>query len=137
MSISPFAQSYIRTRTADRMDDTCMIWTAGAPVIDPVTGKSTRSVGTIKYTGKCRFWEVTGGPQVLVGDEQVTITQSFLSVPFDAPVPESDDIVQITASADPDLVGRTVNILSITRGGGLRASRVFRVQLVDSKSGAW
>jgi hypothetical protein len=62
---------------------------------------------------------------------------TYLSIPWDAPLPESDDIITITKSVDTDLVGRSVSITAITRGGGLRASRVFTVQLQDSELAAW
>lgn len=135
--ISPFQSRYIRNRAALLMVDQCKIWTAGKPVLDRVTGKTTRAESAVKYLGKCRFWEIANGSQTLIGDQQIVMSQSFFSIPYDAPVPESDDIVQITASADSDLVGRTINILSIVRGGGLRASRRFTVELIDSQKAAW
>lgn len=137
MRVSQFASSYVRRRTTDRMVDACKIWKPGAPVVDPVTKKASRSAGELKYEGPCRFWEVSAGSQVIIGDEQVTMTNAYLSVPYNTPVPESDDIVQITASDDPDLVGRTVHIISMVRGGGLRASRVFQVSVTDSKRSTW
>ena len=74
---------------------------------------------------------------MVVGDHQQVITQSFLSLPYDAPVPEQDDIVLILDSADPDLIDRTVQVVSIVRGGGLRASRRFLVRQQDSKGDYW
>lgn len=137
VGISKFAASYVRRRTTERMDDTCRIWTPGKPVLNRNTGTSSRAAEETKYEGPCRFWEVPVSSQVILGEEQVVVTQTFLSLPFDAPVPESDDIIKITGSADPDLVGRTVSVISIMRGGGLRASRRFLVRLVDSKKPTW
>lgn len=137
MPLSKFAASYVRSRTSDRMDDECRIFKPGGMVVDPVTHKAKRADAVVKYEGKCRFWEVQAGSQVVIGDQQVVVTQSYLSLPYDAPVPESDDIVEITKSVDPDLVGRTVQVVSIVRGGGLRASRKFLVRLVDSQKASW
>lgn len=136
MRISPFARSYVRRRTADHMVDACKIWTPGDPVID-ANGVATRAEGTLKYEGQCRFWEVNAGQQIVVAGEQITMTQAYLTLPYNSVVPESDDIIQITASDDADLVGRTVNVISVVRGGGLRASRKFLVQVVDSKKATW
>jgi hypothetical protein len=119
------------------MEDQCVVFTPGVMVNDPATHRSKRSNPVIKYQGKCRFWEVQAGSQSVIGDQQVVVTQSYLSLPYDAPVPESDDIVQIVQSADSDLVDRTVQVVSVVRGGGLRASRKFLVRLVDSKHSAW
>lgn len=119
------------------MVDECRIWTPGAPVVAPGTKIATRGVKELKYEGPCRLWEAQSGSQVVIGDEQVAMTQTYLSLPYNSPIPEADDVCQITKSEDDDLVGRTVSIVSITRGGGLRASRRFLVRVVDSKRGDW
>ena len=137
VGISPFAAAYVRKRTAERMVDQCRIWKPGPVVLDKVTGKTTRGEAILKYQGVCRFWEVTSGQQALLGDEQVVMSQTYLSLPYNAPIPESDDIVLITTSVDPDLVGRTVKVVSVVRGGGLRASRRFLVQVVESQKPTW
>lgn len=137
LRISSFAGSYIRRRAAHLMVDECRIWTPGAPVVAPGTKIATRGVKELKYEGPCRLWEAQSGSQVIIGEEQVSMTQTFLSLPYTAPIPEPDDICQITKSVDIDLVGRTVSIVAITRGGGLRASRRFLVRVVDSKRGEW
>lgn len=138
LGLSAFAASYVRERTTARMTDACQIWTPGPVTTNHSTGKASRSQSALKYDGPCRFWEVAAGQQALLGDQQVVFSQSFLSVPFDAPVPEADDVVKITSSADADLVGRTVKVISIVRGGGLRASRRFLVQVIDSpEASSW
>lgn len=137
MRISPFAASYVRKRTTEHMVDRCKIWKPGAPVVDPGTGVATRPVAEMKYDGPCRFWEVNAGQQIVVGDEQISMTQTYLSLPYDSIIPEADDVVQITECDDSDLVGRMVNVTGVVRGGGLRASRKFSVQVVESKKATW
>jgi hypothetical protein len=136
MRISPFAASYVRRRTTEHMVDRCKVWKPGDIIVD-TDGNAHREVGTVKYEGPCRFWEVNAGQQIVVGDEQISMTQSYLSLPFDSVVPEQDDVVEITACVDSDLVGRMVNITGVVRGGGLRASRKFSVQVVESKKASW
>src|SRR5512139_3555892 len=118
------------------MVDRCKIWKPGDVIVD-ANGDAHRDVALLKYEGPCRFWEVNAGAQVVVGDQQISMTQSYLSLPFDSIIPEQDDIVQITASVDSDLVGRVVNVTGVVRGGGLRASRKFSVQVVESKKATW
>ena len=137
MRISPTAQSYIRKRATSLMDDACKIYKPGKPVLDRNTGKTTTSAPNIKYDGPCRYWEVQSGQQIMVGEEEIVLSQSYLTLPFDAPVPESDDTVEITASVDPTLVGTTVSVISIVRGGGLRASRKLLVRVVESEKEGW
>lgn len=137
MRISPTTQAYIRKRATDLMHDTCIIYKPGKPVLDRNTGKTHTGPPLVKYTGPCRFWEVQAGQQMLMGDEQITITQTYLSLPFDAPVPEEDDTVEILACADASLVGMTVSVISVVRGGGLRASRKMLVRVVESEKDSW
>lgn len=136
MRISPFAASYVRKRTTEHMVDRCRIWKPGDVVVDD-DGSAHRDESQLKYEGPCRFWEVNAGQQIVVGDQQISMTQSYLSLPFDSIIPEQDDVVQITESVDSDLVGRVVNITGVVRGGGLRASRKFTVQVVESKKPTW
>ena len=136
MRVSPFAASYVRKRTSERMTDACKVWKPGKPVLDS-DGNASRPEETLKYEGPCRFWEVQSGQQIVVGDQQISMSQSYLSLPFDTVIPEVDDVVQITESVDSDLIGRVVNITGVVRGGGLRASRKFSVQVVTSKKETW
>lgn len=131
-----FAAEYVRRRTTDRMTDECRIFRPGKMEVGP-DGRAKRGNPDVKYEGVCRFWEVQAGSPVVIGDQQVTVTQSYLSLPFDSYVPEQDDIVLITKSADHDLEGRTVQVVSTVRGGGLRASRKFQVRLVESQKASW
>ena len=137
MRISPFAADYVRKRTAERMDDVCRVWKPGPPVLDRNTGKTRRDDSQVKYEGPCRLWEVTSGSQALLGDQQLVFSQSYLSLPYNSVVPESDDVVKIVKSVDNDLQGRTVRVVSVVRGGGLRASRRFMVQVIDSEKASW
>lgn len=136
IGISAFATHYLRTRTAERMEDACRIFSKGQITVNP-DHTASRGEDEVKYEGPCRVWEVTAGNQVVISDSQVVMSQTYLSLPYDAPVPESDDIVLITSSADPDLMGRTVSIVGVVRGGGLRASRKFTVRVVDSQKASW
>lgn len=137
VGISTFGRNYVRKRATQRQDDACKIWKPGPVVVDKTTGKSNRQVAQVKYEGPCRFWEVSAGQQIVVGDEQITMSQSYLSLPYNAPIPESDDIVEITRSDDTDLIGRTVEVISVVRGGGLRASRKLQVRVRESKKSTW
>lgn len=136
IGISDFAVDYLRRRSTHRMQDECRIFRPGEMVLDSEF-KARRGPAVVKYEGPCRLWEVASSSQVVISDEQVVISTTYLSLPWDAPVPESDDIVLMTKSSDPDLEGRTLSIISVTRGGGLRGSRKFTVRVVDSRKENW
>lgn len=133
---SKFATSYLRRRSAERMEDQCRIYKQGKmEVSEDFTAR--RSTEIVRYEGRCRLWEVPASSQVVIGDRQMVVAHTYLSLPWDAPVPESDDIVLMTNSADHDLIGRTVAVVSVVRGGGLRGSRKFTVRVLDSKKDSW
>jgi hypothetical protein len=137
MKISQFARDYVRKRTEDRMEDACKIWKPGEPTFDPVTKRASRAEAVVRYEGMCRIWEAQAGAQVLVGDEQVTMTSTYLTLPREAPVPESDDVIEITDALDPDMIGRTVTITGVSRGGDMAPSRRFMVEVMDSQKDTW
>ena len=149
LGISPFARSYIRRRATRLLLMTCKITRPGGSssvVYDPVTRKATRATGSkVVYEGNCRYWEVMAGSKTVVGEQELNVTQSWVSIPYDAKSPdgslaevEADDLITFTASPegediDPLLTGRTVNVVSIIFGGGLRASRRMQVEFTDRK----
>ena len=63
MPLSKFATKYVRSRTTDRMGDTCRIFKPGAMVIDPVTKRARRENPEIKYEGRgsCGCWRSSAG----------------------------------------------------------------------------
>jgi len=138
MRVSPYAAQYIRNKAVDLMNGACRITKPGEVVYDKATRTSRVAEGALKYEGPCRLWEVPAGSQVVVGDEQITVSQTYFSIPhWVMPLPEADDIILITTSDDPDLAGRMIKIMSTVRGGGLRASRRFQVRVSDSKKDTW
>lgn len=133
IGISAFSRSYLRSRATYLMTDECIIHRPGPGnkvTYDKETKEAVRHGGDEVYEGPCRLWQVTGGGVTKDQDRDVVITTTYLSIPYDNGG-EPLDIVTITGSEDPDLVGRSLTIHSVTRGGGLRGSRVFRVAFVD------
>jgi hypothetical protein len=137
MRISPYATVYIRERSTDLMNATVRINTP-VPAYDPATRTTTNTEGPVKYEGPARIWEVPGGSEVIIGDEKYVITQSNMSIPWNvSPLPEVDDLIIVVDSDDADLVGRSINIESAVRGGGMRASRRFEISISTSKKDTW
>lgn len=73
---------------------------------DPVTGLHDPSAAEVLYEGPGRVMPWTGtARQVVVADLQ-TIKSYWVTVPLGAEDIFPDDVVVVTASADPDLQGR-------------------------------
>jgi hypothetical protein len=115
------------------MEDSVRITRPGPGEVsyDPGTREATTNNGVLVYEGVARLWEVRGGSKQIIGDQQIRVTQTFLSIPWGASIPEPKDRVKITGSVDTQLVDRTLRIQSIVRGGGLRVSRVMNVEFYD------
>lgn len=109
------------------MQDSCTITRAGSgtSTFDPATGTYTDPASTTVYTGKCRV-----KPRNLVdrtvqaGEQQVSLWSFEVSVPVSATDVDLDDVVTVTGSIDPSLVGRTLRVRSVARGTFLTARRL-------------
>lgn len=107
------------------MLDTCTISRAGAETFDDATGTYSDTESTV-YSGKCRL-----KPSVLSADRvaqaaerQIALWPFSVSLPVDVTDVELDDVVTVTASQDPSLVGVRLRIRSVARGTYLTARRV-------------
>lgn len=130
--ISPFSRAYLRKRAAQKMEDACEIWHPTEVSFDRSTGVASLGKGTVLYSGPCRIWQTTPGDHVMIGDEQATVTQTYLSLPYDAYTPRHDDVVRVTKASDPELVGDYFQAIAASVSGGLRASRRFKVAVYKS-----
>lgn len=139
IGVSAFARQYLRTRSVELMNDACVIHHPGAGRVayDRTSGQATNHVGTALYTGPCRLWEIPAAQLTQLQGDLVAISTMYLSLPYDAPVPEAGDIVQMTVSADPNVVGRTLDVVSVVRAGNLRGSRRVLVRYTESGKDTW
>lgn len=134
MRISPLSRSYLRKRSNRLMEDACRIVRPiiGHVVYDPVTKVATNTTSEEIYSGPCRLWEVSAGSITQVGEEEFVQTSLRLSLPWDVfTIPAVEDTFEVTKSDDSSLVGKWFEILSHTKGGGLRGSRVFTVRYLE------
>jgi hypothetical protein len=97
------------------MLDTVRIWRPGPSVFDRTTGTSTPGTLLELYAGKARVRpfgrSVSTG--VEAGEREVVLREYVVSVPLSALLPSGavllpGDQVEVTASADPRLAGRTL-----------------------------
>lgn len=139
MRISSFARSYLRKRAELLMTDACVVRDPTATRIsyNPATRQATTSTGVERYSGACRLYQVPAGAHLEIGDDEYVVSTVVLALPWDAPVPEPHDIVEMTGSDDPDVIGRHLGILGIERGGGLRGSRRMAVRFIESDKEEW
>jgi hypothetical protein len=102
----------LRADETDLLPDTCTITRAsGEAVFDEDTGTYTTSDPTTVYTGACRIAAASLQDRaVLFGERAVDLVLYQGTFPYNAPVLEKDDVVEVTASADSQLVGRQLEV---------------------------
>lgn len=113
------------------MTDTCRIERQTGTAVDPNTGASVPTWEPV-YVGKCRVmsWSVaTTSPNV--GQQRVDLLRMELHVPVSATGVAVNDVATITASRDPDLVGRRLRIDNLMHKTDETARR-FPVEEVTS-----
>lgn len=131
IGVSQRALDYVRSRATGVMQAQCKIVRVTGPSFDQATGRATTGTRSTIYQGRCRVWEVVGGgTPMLIGEEEVEVDNTQLSLPFDVnPVPKRYDQVEITAHAtDPSMVGKRFEINSGAMAGDLRATRRFSIR---------
>lgn len=99
--------------------DRCTITRLGQPTFDPTTGQYTPSESTVAADLPCHMAPFTGARTLdeVFGGEIVVTRNYSLKLPWDAPEIRREDVVTMTVSEDPGLVGR-----------------VFRVDQVDGET---
>lgn len=113
------------------MIDACVIRRQTGTSVDPNTGASVPTYSEV-YSGKCRImaWNVaTSSPNV--GQQRVDLLRSELHIPIGTTGVQVNDVAEITASRDPDLVGRRLRLDNLMHKTDATARR-FPVEEVTS-----
>lgn len=129
------AISTVRTQAEQFMRSTVTVRRHALPVFDINTGQSNSGANTLVYHGKARFWEVTGGGTVIVGEDEISQENTQMSIPWNASgVPIKGDLVKVDADPDANMVGRVFAIQSMAKSGLLRPTRRYSVQMVEERN---
>jgi hypothetical protein len=141
--VSPYARAYARAHATAHMYYTVRIERMSLGVFDQVGGGIVPAVKALIYTGPARIWTVTGPQVIAVGEDEMSMTQTNLSIPWDAdPVPHRDDIATVVdynphgGFGDQALIGKTFRVLDVQYGGQMYATRRMSVQAIE-ESAAW
>lgn len=107
------------------MSATCEIRepTDGEGVTDPDTGEYIPAVGTLVYAGKCHVRPGGGSSVDVIGGEEFTYDFQ-VSLPAAVTGVDGGNQLTVTASPDPDLVGRVLEVQRVDRGDYRTARRL-------------
>jgi len=109
---------------AKLMLETCSVTRRTGRTLDPATDKDTDTFSTI-YAGQCRVKPLTVSQQVEAGQVAVELRRYVVAIPMSSPANvRRGDIVTVTVSADPEVVGRPLVVIDIALGELATARRL-------------
>lgn len=98
------------------MVDACTIARSTAATLDRTTGNLTPGTPTPLYAGPCRIKPQRTPAPTEAGEKRAVVARYELALPFGA-VPSQPlhlaDVVTMTASADPRLVGQVMTVMAV------------------------
>lgn len=124
--------NYLRTQATALMPSTVTIKRPGITSYDATTGLATGITESVGYTGVAHIHPASPGNASYSADSLQEITQVQVSIPWNAsPVPREEDHVEIDTDSDPALVGKTLRIVEVVKGGIGFAVRVLICTFVE------
>lgn len=121
----------MRSTSTSALPDLCAITRAGQRgALNTVTGAYPAGPRAPIYSGPCRVRPVDGQEtDAAVGDVHETLGRYVVTIPHDADTVQVDDRLEVTASADTELVGRRLRVLHI----GLSSFQLDRRLIVQDR----
>jgi hypothetical protein len=95
----------------------------GDPVTDPNTLETTIAPGALVYAGRCHIRPGGGAPIVIEGGEAFTYDFQ-VSLPAATTGVTGGQLLTVTDSPDPDLIGRVLEVQEVDRGDYRTARRL-------------
>lgn len=120
MDLSEARQHIIDTWLVDR----CDIRSPADTVFDDDEGVDVPAVGELVYSGPCRHRPAGGDRVVIAGDTPVSLARFDHWLPWDATGIKVDQIVTMTMSASPHIVGRTYRVADVLGGSDAEALKL-------------
>lgn len=82
---------------------------------DPDTGSITPPVEDDVYAGRMFAYPISARRDTVdeLGEGLIYVRQYRIGIPWDAPEPQLRDIVRLTTSRDPDLIGRPMEVRDV------------------------
>jgi Family of unknown function (DUF6093) len=109
------------------MVDACTITRPGTPTLNRSTSALTPGTATQLYSGKCRIKPQRTPTPTEAGEKRAIVARYEFALPFSA-VPsqplQPGDVVTLTTSADPRLVGQVMTVMALDYGSTATAWRI-------------
>lgn len=114
-----------RQHVIDRwLVDGCEIRSPADPVFDEDEGVDVEGVGELVYSGACRHRPSAGARVVNAGDTDVPLERFDLWLPWDTTGVKVDQVVTMTSSSTPHIVGRRYRVAEVLGGSDAEALKL-------------
>lgn len=124
--------NYLRAQATALMPSQVTIKRPAVTGYNPATGLAIGVTGTTGYSGAAHIHPTKPGGASYAADSLQEISQVQVSIPWNAtPVPHEEDQVLVVADTDPALVGKTLRIVEVVKGGIGFAVRVLVCTFVE------
>jgi hypothetical protein len=112
--IGPYQLQEFRDLASDAMTDRCTISrSAGRGVYNPETNTHDPAGTAPVWSGRCRVASSVAGQDVTVGALHEVLGRYIVHIPYDTPTVQPGDVVTVTESADPQLLGQRLTVESV------------------------
>ena len=121
---SALARALVRRRTQAQMTCRIVVLRGALGVLDPGSGQVGGITGArTVYAGRARIRTVAPAGTIGVGDAQVDVRSTVISIPIASPVPHRDDLVRVDEAGDLDLDTRIFRVTDVDGGGAFGDAR--------------
>ena len=118
ITVSERTRSYLRKRVQDHMLASITLYRPAAGTFDSLTGMFEIPSRSAYYTGKAAIKMLSAGNQISIGESEIAMSDTVISIPFDSPKPKVDDVAVVANnSPNPLLDGMAFVVINFTVGG--------------------
>jgi hypothetical protein len=135
VTVSRYAQNYVRDRAQDHMTAEVTIYRhADAIDFSIVTGIATLPPRQSIYVGKARIWTGDSGASMIIGESEIAMLSTNISIPLDAVTIHKDDIIVVDENPPYEVMtGEGFRVMSVNAGGLIGSTqRTQCISLADS-----
>lgn len=125
-TVSAVGRALVRRHVSRNQNATIKLLRGDVGAMDPVTLKvpglsnyaTLYGPGIAPYNGQARIHPVSGEGSIATGEGDLDLRQVVVSIPWDAPMPARDDVVQVVQDtlSDGDLTGATFRVVEVSGG---------------------
>lgn len=135
ITISDRSRNYLRKRVEDHMLARIEIFPAEEGTFDETTGVFSVPSRVPFYDGKARIRLLSSGNEIVIGESEISMADTTISIPHDSPRPNADDVIVVTSNPPSTVIeGYVFVIINFEVGGLAGASMTINCRSLDANA---